>query len=72
VTARPDAPSRESCIAEAGRLLAIARAERDALTPRAAAEAAHGPGGPAIDELEDLIRAHRGLPPLDRAAAAAS
>jgi hypothetical protein len=41
-------------------------ARQDARTPREAAEAAHVPGGPSIDELEARIRAARGLPAKHR------
>ena len=58
-------PSPEA-IRNAGRVLAEARAIRDSLTPREAAEQAHEPGGPSVDEIEDRIREMRGLPPLDR------
>lgn len=51
--------NRADCIAEAGRALADALAERDLLTPRAAAEAAWRPGGPPVDVLEARIRAQR-------------
>lgn len=51
--------TREQAIAEAGAALAEALAERDALTPRQAAEAAHRPGGPSVDELEQRISAQR-------------
>lgn len=51
--------ARDEAIAAAGRALADAIARRDALPPRAAAEEAHVPGGPSIDELEQRIRARR-------------
>ncbi|MEU6235912.1 hypothetical protein [Kitasatospora sp. NPDC047058] len=53
--------SRAAAIADAGRLLAAARAERDALTPRAAAEAAWYPGHRlgSIDAIEALIISQR-------------
>lgn len=54
--------TREQAIAEAGRIFAIARAERDALPPRLAAEAAYQAGGPSVDEIERQIREMRGLP----------
>ena len=38
------------------------------MTPREQAEAAYTPTGPPVDELEDRIRARRGLPPLARTA----
>lgn len=60
--------TRAEAIAAAGRVLAEGIAEQASRTPRAAAEAAYVPGGPTIDELEDRIRALRGLPPCQRAA----
>ncbi len=48
-------------ITAAGRALHLGRIERDSLPPRAAAEAAHEPGGISLDERERLIRTHRGL-----------
>lgn len=51
--------TKDECIAAAGRALAEAHARREALSPRAAAEAAHRPGGPTVDELEARIRAQR-------------
>jgi hypothetical protein len=38
------------------------------MTPREQAEAAHTPDGPSVDELEDRIRARRGMTPLNREA----
>lgn len=49
-------------IEEAGRTLADARARMDSLTPHQAALEAHVPGGPSVAELEDRVRAARGLP----------
>jgi hypothetical protein len=51
--------TKDECIAAAGRALAEALQERDALTPRQAAEAAWRPGGPSVDELEQRIAARR-------------
>ncbi|GII51936.1 hypothetical protein Pth03_03250 [Planotetraspora thailandica] len=51
--------TKAEAIAAAGKILARARAERDALPVREAAIAAHRPGGPSVDELEDLIRTQR-------------
>ena len=48
-----------AAIDEAAQILVDARAKRDALTPRQAAEAAHVPGRPSVDDLERLIRAQR-------------
>lgn len=42
-----------------GRAIATARATRDALPPREAAEKAWTPGGPSVAELEARIRADR-------------
>jgi hypothetical protein len=50
---------REAAITAAGRALAEATARRDALSPRAAAEEAHAPGGPPVEELEQRIRDRR-------------
>ncbi len=62
-------PSREA-IREAGRVLAAARRTADAMTPRELAEAAWTPTtGCTVDELEDEIRADRGLPPRHAAKA---
>lgn len=61
-------PTREEAIAAAGQVLALVRAELADLTPREQAEAAYTPTGPSVDELEDRIRARRGLRPLDRGA----
>lgn len=44
---------------ECAQILVDACARRDAMTPREAAEAAYSPGGPSIDELEQLIREDR-------------
>lgn len=52
-------PNREECFAAAGAALAAAIERRDALSPRQAAEAAHRPGGPSVDELERRIAARR-------------
>jgi hypothetical protein len=52
-------PTRDDAIAAAGQILTDARALRDSLTPREAAEAAYRPGGPSIDELENRISAMR-------------
>lgn len=58
---------RGQALSEAARILAEARARRDAMTVREAALAAHVPGGPSIDELAALIQAQR-----DRARARAA
>lgn len=51
--------NRADCIAAAGRALAAGVARRDSLSPRAAAEEAHVPGGPSVEELEQRIRDRR-------------
>lgn len=51
--------NREQCIKAAGAALARARARRDSLPPREAAEEAWTPGGPTVDELEARIIAQR-------------
>lgn len=45
--------------AKVAQIAVDACAERDAMTPREAAEAAYCPGGPSLDELEHRIRADR-------------
>lgn len=47
------------CLADAARALQAARARRDALPARQAAEEAYLPGGPSVADLEAQIRAHR-------------
>jgi hypothetical protein len=54
--------ARGTAVAEAGAVLARARAAQDDRTPREAAEAAYVPGGPDLDWLESEIRRRRGLP----------
>jgi len=54
--------TRAEAIRAAGAVLARARAERDALPPRQAAELAHYSGGPSIEDIERRIRLMRGLP----------
>lgn len=46
-------------ITNAGRVLAAARARRDALPARQAAVEAYEPGGPSVDELAASIEASR-------------
>lgn len=48
---------RDEAIQAAGKILAMARAKRDSLSPRAAAEAAWYPGHPrgSIEAIEALI-----------------
>lgn len=43
----------------AARVLALARAERDAMSPEEAARAAYEPGGPSVEEIAATIRRHR-------------
>ena len=64
-------PTFEEAVAQAGRHLATARRVAAAMTPRELAEAAHHAGQPlTVDQLEDRIRADRGLPPKQRETAA--
>lgn len=62
-------PSAQA-IREAGEVFAMGEIAAEQMTPRDLAEACFTPTGPPVDELEDRIRAERGLPPLDRAAKA--
>ena len=58
----------EQAIDNAARDLAHARLTNAQLTPREQAEAAwHKTSRYSIDELEDRIRARRGMAPIDRA-----
>ncbi len=62
-----DRLSRRDAIAGFGRAMAVSDAACDAMTPREQAEAAWTPTSQlTVDELEDRIRAERGMPPLDR------
>lgn len=54
--------TQEKAIENAGSVLARSRAEQAERTPRQAAEVAHVPGGPSVEELESRIRARRGMP----------
>lgn len=57
----------EQGIDRAARVLVNARLTNAQLTPREQAEAAWSPTSRlTVDELEDRIRARRGLPPLNR------
>lgn len=56
--------TRDEAIQAAGEVLARGEAAAAQMTPRQAAEAAYTPTGPSVDELEDLIRADRGLTPI--------
>ncbi len=60
----------QAAIEKAGRTLAYGELAAERMSPRELAEAAYTPTGPAVDDLEDEIRADRGLPPLDRARSA--
>lgn len=56
-------PSPEA-IRAAGRRLALADVAMASMTPREQAEAAWTPTSKfTVDELEDMVRAERGLPP---------
>lgn len=54
--------TRDEAIDAAGKTFAAGRRQAAAMTPREQAEAAYTPTGPSVDELEDRIRARRGLP----------
>ena len=55
--------SREQAVAAAGAWLADVLDDLDTAGPREAAQRATGQtAGPAVDKLEDAIRADRGLP----------
>lgn len=58
--------TRAEAIEAAGQALARARARRDSLPPAQAAELAWRPGGPDLVEIENMIRAQRGLPTVTR------
>lgn len=49
-------PSREQCLAAAGRALAAGILRMVSLDPHTAAEAAYMKGGPTVAELEQRIR----------------
>ena len=53
--------TKTQAVADAGRILAEARARRDAMTVREAAEAAYTPGGPSVDDLARLIGGWRSV-----------
>lgn len=56
-------PSREAAVDAAGRVVANMRATVATMTPREQAIAAWEPTcGVTVDDLENEIRAHRGLP----------
>lgn len=52
-------PLYDQAIKAAAQILSRARAERDALPAREAAERAYVPGGPSVEELTELILKHR-------------
>lgn len=55
-------PTRQECIDAAGAVLAASRMACAQMTPREQAEAAWTPTSPySVDELEDRIRAQRGM-----------
>jgi hypothetical protein len=61
--------SRSAAIASAGAKLATARLACAQMTPREQAEAAWTPTSPyTVDQLEDRIRARRGMEPRARSA----
>lgn len=60
-------PTRDQALDAAAQTLVTARATAAQRTPREQAEAAWHVGSPyTVDELEDRIRARRGLEPLRR------
>jgi hypothetical protein len=67
----PRLPSRDEVIAEAGSCWAETCDRLAAMSPREQARAAYKAGGPSVEALEDVIRAQRGLPALDREQGAA-
>ena len=58
--------TKEHAARQAVEILARGAAEADLLSPRAAAEAAHYPGGPSVDVLEAEIIADRAALALTR------
>lgn len=64
-------PTRDECLAGFGAAMAVSNDACDRMTPREQAEAAWTPTSRcSVDELEDRIRADRGMPPIDRTARA--
>lgn len=62
-------PSRDEVLRAAGVLAAEQLLARQSMTPREQAEAAWTPTSAyTVNELEDRIRAQRGLPPAQRKA----
>ncbi len=63
-------PSKDECLDRAAVTIATARATAATRTPREQAVAAWHVGSPyTVDELEDRIRARRGLAPIHAAQA---
>jgi len=58
--------TRADAIRRAATAYANAILTCEQMTPREQAEAAYVPDGPSVDELEDRIRARRGMTPLPR------
>lgn len=52
---------KSAAVDAAGWQLHLGRTERDSLPPRIAAERAWEPSGPTVDQIEQQIRAQRGL-----------
>lgn len=60
-------PTHDECLDAAADVLVTSNAAIAQMTPREQAEAAYTPTGAlSVDELEDRIRARRGMAPLDR------
>lgn len=67
----PTQSRRDEAIATAARALANLRLTQAQMTPREQAEGAWTPTSPyTVDQLEDLIRADRGMPPIHDAQSA--
>lgn len=67
----PTQDRRDQAITTAARALANGRATEAQMTPREHAEGAWTPTSPyTVDQLEDLIRADRGMPPIHDAQSA--
>jgi hypothetical protein len=62
-------PTQDEVLAKASRTYAAGLIAQEQMTPREQAEAAHTPTSRfTVDELEDQIRADRGLDPIHRQA----
>lgn len=61
--------TQDQAVQAAGTVLARARVAQADRTPRQAAEAAYVTGGPSVEEIEDRIRARRGMAPRSSSAA---